>query len=177
FAGSQILHVGIGSETTRLRHSVHRQSGHLGDTFIKRLGGLTLGWCASQCHQIVRHCKIFRGGERFRTEDVLALEFGGGQRWQLQRGPQCRLVISKREPAFQEREPKENAENKNSLALLQSARLFKGEKTAIALAKKKFRRGGAIALGKVECDCLGHRTGIAAYAPEILSVVRFDRAA
>src|SRR5262249_60682784 len=70
-----------------------------------------------------------------------------------------------------------NAGNQNALVALQRTRSLDGTEAAIALAKKKLRRTGAVIPGDIECDGLGHGTRVAANAPEILAIVRLDRAA
>src|SRR5262249_38655310 len=70
-----------------------------------------------------------------------------------------------------------NAGNQNALVALQRTRSLDGTEAAIALAKKKLRRTGAVIAGDIECDGLGHGTRVAANAPEILAIVRLDRAA
>ena len=110
--------------------------------------------------------------QRSRAERPFALELGGGERGQRQRGPEREVVAAEMKLAFDHRRNHENAVGDDALAALQRLRHLGGAEAAIAFAQDEFGRADAAVLGDIERDHLGERLGIAMHAPERAGAVR-----
>src|SRR6202034_1017184 len=102
---------------------------------------------------------------------VLALKLGGGERRQLQRGAERKAVAAELEMALEQRRYHQESRNDDTLIVLQRTGDFGRAETAVAFAENEFRRTGSAVFRDVERDDLGHRLGIAMYAPEEAAIV------
>jgi hypothetical protein len=83
------------------------------------------------------------------AEFAVALEFGRGERRQLQRGAECKAVAAKLERAVEERRQHQDSGCDDALIVLQHARDLGGAEAAVAFAQDEFGRGRSAVPGDI----------------------------